>query len=60
MKVHWYVTDNYVGGDRPQVTEIDDDELAEYTGEERDQYICDCVQEDFDNKISYCITRKEK
>lgn len=58
MRVTWQVDDGYVGG-RPQYTEIDDEELAEYeTEEEKEQFISECIQEDFDNKISWYITNR--
>ena len=54
MKVRWQVDDGYVGG-RPQSTEIDDDELEEYETEEDKQWFIDqCVQEDFEQKITWC------
>lgn len=61
MKVTWEVEDGYCGKSRPQFTEIDDDELAQFqTEEEREKHIFDCIQDDFDNKISWCIIRRDK
>lgn len=60
MKVIWEVDDGYVCGSRPQITKIDDDELAEYeTDEEREDFIEQCIQEDFEQRITWYIKYKE-
>lgn len=57
MIVTWEVEDGYVTGARPQHTEIPDDELAECeTEEERDKLIAECIQNDFEQNISWYIT----
>jgi hypothetical protein len=54
MKVKWEVDDGYVGASRPQVTEVDDDELAECeTEDEREHLINERIQEDFDERINW-------
>ena len=59
MMVTWQVEDGYGGKARPQETEIDDDELAELdSDEDRDDYINQCIQEDFDENISWYRTDK--
>lgn len=61
MKITWHVSDGYVGGDRPQETTIDDDELKEYEpGSERDTFIDACIQDDFEQKVSWAITRMDE
>ena len=53
MRVYWEVDDGYVGN-RPRFTEIDDDEILEYeTPEDMMQFISDCVQDDFDQRITW-------
>jgi len=60
MKVTWEVEDGYVGPSAPQNTEVPDEELAEcQTNEEREELIRDYVEEDFQEKISWCILSKE-
>ena len=54
MIVRWEVTDGFVGKQRPQETEIDDEELAQFeTEEQREEYINECIQEDFNQSISW-------
>lgn len=54
MKIVWKVEDGYVGKSRPHFFEIDDDELADHEeGEERNEFITDCVQEEFDQNVSF-------
>ena len=54
MIVNWEVEDGYIGKSRPQHTVIDDDELAEReTEEEKEQLIEECIQDDFNQKISW-------
>lgn len=56
MKVRWEVDDGYVGKDRPQYTEIDDEELKDYPeGEERDNFIEENVRDDFEQRITFSI-----
>lgn len=57
MIITWEVEDGYVGKSRPQHTEIDDDELAELeTEEEKQAYIEGCIQDAFDQNITWSIT----
>lgn len=60
MKITWEVDDGYVGN-RPQYTEIDDDDLAEYeTEEEKEKFIRECIQSDFEQTVSWSeIVRDE-
>lgn len=60
MKVYWEVEDGYVGKSAPQVTVIDDGDLEDYEeGEERENFINECVQDDFEQKITFSIKRIE-
>jgi len=60
MKITWEVVDGYVGKNAPQYTEIDDDDLAECdTDEEREEFIQQCVQEDFMASISWTEKRRD-
>lgn len=55
MMVKWQIEDGYAGGKRPQETEVDDEELAAFeTEEERKEFIYYCIQQDFEEKISWC------
>ena len=56
MIVHWEVSDGYVGGSRPQESEIPDSELEGMDEEERVDFINKWVQEDFEQSISWEIT----
>lgn len=60
MKVIWEVDDGYCGKSAPQTTIIDDDELADIPPNEVDDYINECVQDDFEQKISWYITKTEE
>ena len=54
MIVRWQIEDGYCGGSRPQETEIDDDELNELkTDEEKEKFIEECIQFDFEQNISW-------
>lgn len=56
MIVRWQVSDGYVSGDRPQTTNIPDEELEECeTEEERKELINDYIQNDFEQRISWFI-----
>jgi phage-related protein len=61
IKIHWQVEDGYVGKSRPQTTTVrpfDDfsqDEWDEMNSKERDEYLQECVQNDFDQTISFAI-----
>lgn len=60
MKIHWEIDDGYCGGSRPQSTEIDNEELAEYeTEEEKEEFIQECLREDFNGKVSLVELRRE-
>jgi hypothetical protein len=59
MKVTWQVNDGYVGGRRPHVTEIDESELEDLEGEERQAAIDDIIKEDFDQRITWEILSVE-
>ncbi|KKL96920.1 hypothetical protein LCGC14_1839710 [marine sediment metagenome] len=55
MKINWEVTDGYVGKERPQVTEINDEELVEEfdNANEALLYVEDCIHDDFESHISW-------
>ena len=56
MEITWEVADGYVGKSRPQHTIINDEDLSECeTVIEAMQIISDSIQEDFDNKITWCF-----
>lgn len=60
MIIIWEVNDGYAGMSRPHRIEICDDELNDLdTEEERNSYIDECVQEDFNDKV-YFYWRIEK
>jgi len=61
MEIRWEVDDGYVGKDRPQYTEIDDDEICGCeTVEDAMKYVEDYVQEDFEMKISWCFRNHDE
>ena len=53
MKVKWNVDTGYVNREPPRVLEIDDEDLEDMTDEQKEQYINDCIEEDFRNRISW-------
>lgn len=55
MIVRWEVEDGYAGKSRPQETEVPDEELEELDEKERKELIWEYVQDDFDQRISWCI-----
>ena len=56
--VIWEVRDGYIGRQRWHETHIDDDDLAVYENEdERMKFIEECVQEDFNQYISFSIIK---
>ena len=55
MKVHWDVEDGYGGKSRPQTTEVDDSDYLETPPEDREAYLEECVQEDFEGRITWFI-----
>ena len=61
IDVTWQVYDGYCGGSRPQHTKIDtsdymdDVEWIEQSEEERQKYIEEAVQEDFNQKVCFNI-----
>jgi len=57
MKITWEVDDGYIGGKRPQSTEVDDDDLRDCeTFEEARELINDVIQEAFENEITWYLT----
>lgn len=59
MKITWEVDDGYVGGRRPHTTVIDDEDFEDMADEEKDAYIMLCIQENFNQIISWYITNQE-
>lgn len=64
--IEWEVYDGYVGGSRPQETEIDEDllgmdwsEYDELTEYEKEEIVNDIIQEQFNEEISWVIKSKE-
>jgi len=61
ITVHWQVEDGYVGKSRPQKTiikpyeDLGQEEWEEMSEEEREEYIEQCVQDDFNQKVSFAI-----
>lgn len=54
MEVRWQISDGYLGGDRPQVCDVPDDELAECdTDEEREDLIASYIEEHFRQVVSW-------
>lgn len=54
MTITWEIDDGSICEQREYTTEIDDDELAEcWNDEQREKVICECVQEDFEQKITW-------
>ena len=58
MKITWQVEDGYV---RPAqfTTVIDDEDLEGYEGDEREDFIMECIQDDFEQKVSWSIVSRD-
>jgi hypothetical protein len=62
FKVTWEVEDGYVGKSRPQHTvvdteyEFDDNEWDEMSEDDKKGWIAQQVEDDFNSKISFCIS----
>jgi hypothetical protein len=54
MKVRWEIDDGYVGGDRPQCTEIPNEDLEGLDEEQQLAVVEQYIQEDFEHKASPC------
>jgi hypothetical protein len=55
MIVRWEVEDGYAGKSRPQRTEVDDEDYLDTPPDEREDFLYECIREDFDNKIGFYI-----
>jgi len=62
IEINWEAEDGYAGGSRPQTTFIDEDDIAESceTEAEAIEYIYQCVQEDFNQKISWYMRNQNQ
>jgi len=62
ITVAWEITDGYVGKSRPQKTvvkpydDMDLEDWEELTPDEKEAYLDDAVQTDYESKISYDIS----
>jgi hypothetical protein len=54
-RVIWEVDDGYAGKSRPHILYIDDEDLEDLTADERDVYIYEAVQDDFESKVTWYI-----
>lgn len=54
--IKWEVEDGYVGGARPQETEIDIDDFIHDDEDDLEQILDDVVGDDFETKITYSIS----
>lgn len=56
MEIMWEVSDGYVGGSRPQYTEIDDGDILECDSvDEAMDMVQEYLQEDFEQNISWSM-----
>lgn len=53
LKVTWECDDGYACGSRPHTTEIDIEGMIWMDAEERENHIEECVQEDFNYRVSW-------
>ena len=62
MEINWTVDDGYMGGARPQITDIDDNFILEDCDdlEEALGYIEEIVNEDFESKIGWEYNNYDK
>ena len=61
MRVTWQVNDGYLNAGRTHTTDIDDEDLAACANDrEREDFIADCIQDDFAEKVSWSeVSRSE-
>lgn len=52
VELRWEVGDGYVGKSRPQKTQIHSSECEGMTREEIEEHVEQCMQDDFDQKIT--------
>ncbi len=61
MRITWEVEDGYAGKSRPHFINIPDEEIEKCkTLEEKNEFIYQCIQDEFDQTISFCITNREE
>ena len=61
MEVRWQAEDGYCGGSRPQyVTIYESDIEDDMTDDDLERLLDDVVQDDFNQKVSYCIKNREQ
>ena len=60
MRVTWEVEDGYAGKNRPQFTDIPNEDLEGLDEDERKQLIEDYVRQDFESNIYWYIVRTDE
>lgn len=60
MRVTWEVEDGYAGKNRPQFTDIPNEDLEDLDEDERKQLIDDYVRQDFESNIYWYIVRTDE
>lgn len=61
MKVTWQVDDGYVGGSRPQYSNIPDDDILECESEEEIlDLISEWIEEDYSQNITWHFDNKDR
>jgi hypothetical protein len=53
MRIEWWWEDGYVNNIPNRIVEIDDEDLEGMSAEERDEYIDEYIQQEFQNQVSY-------
>lgn len=61
MRVTWETEDGYMGGSRPQHTEVDDGDIESCdTLDEAMQMVSDAIQDDFEQKVTWYMNNRER
>ena len=61
ITVTWYADDGYITGDRPKRTIIDPDDFEDCdTEDDVNEMLSQQIQEDFEQKVSWCTDNLEK
>jgi hypothetical protein len=67
INITWEVEDGYCGKSRPHNTVFDsedyfksEEEWNDLSEDEKNEYIHEYVQEEFENRISWCIINKKE
>lgn len=59
MKVYWNVDTGYVNREPAREIEIDDEDMEDMDENQREQYIAECIEQDFRDRITWYRVEKK-